>query len=295
MDDIHELLPFYALDVLTQAERVAVETYLENNPSAQLELAELYAATAQLVQTIEPLTPSPQTKTNLMARVAKSMEPPPVIALPVPQVRWWQKSLFQRVMPAVSFAFALAAFIWAFTLLGSLNETQAQFVSLEATTVMLETEVETLHGAQATLVALEATATALEIEVNDLRLQNQTLSQELEREVELMQVLTSLNSEQVAFGSADSTHGLLTLNRSAETAFLTVAGLDSLTEAETYQFWLIGDFGASNAGTFVVNESGKGKLLIQSDLLQSFATLGISVEPAGGSEAPTQVIFVEDL
>lgn len=291
MQDIHELLPFYALDMLSEEERMAVEAYLKSNPSGQIELAELREATEGLIQTIEPLTPNPQTKINLMARVAESLEVAPSAPVPVREnvVRWWQRSLFQRAVPTIGIAFAIAAFIWAFTLLGSLNNTQAQLASLKATTTVLENET------QAQFASFQATTTILEAEVSELRLQNQTLAQELEREVGLMQTFTSLNSEQVSFGSADSPHGVLTVNRSAETAFFAVTGLDTLTDSQIYQLWLIDDAGANSAGIFSVDSTGDGKLLIQSDALQTFGTLGISIEPSGGSETPTEVIFVEEL
>ncbi len=295
MENVHELLPFYALDMLSEEERMAVEAYLKDNPTARMELAEMFDATEQLIQTIEPITPSPHVKTNLMARVAKSLEPVPAAPVAEKTVRWWQKPLFQRATPAVGLAFAAVALVWAFTLLNSLNNTKTQLAALEATQTVLEAEVAALEETRAQVTSLEATTSALEAEVAGLQLQNQTLAQELEREANLMQTLTALNSEQHSFGSADSPHGLLTVNRSAETAFLSVTGLDTLAEDQTYQFWLIGEAGAASGGTFAVDAMGDGKLLIQSDSLESFSTLGISIEPAGGSESPTEVIFVEEL
>lgn len=297
MENVHELLPFYALDMLTPEEKMAVEAYLKNNPSVRDELAELYAASERLIQTVEPLTPSPQVKVNLMARVAESLNSTPAAAPTVKEeaISWWQRGFFQRAAPVLGVAFAAVAFIWAFTLLGSLNDTRAQLAALESTTTALQAELVTMGDMQAELIAAQATASALEAEVAELRLQNQTLAQELEQEVALMRTLTSLNSEQVMFGSADSPRGLLTVNRSAETAFLSITGLDTLSESQTYQFWLIGDAGAASGGIFSVDEMGDGKLLIQTDALQSFSTLGISIEPSGGSDAPTEVIFVEEL
>jgi anti-sigma-K factor RskA len=64
-----------------------------------------------------------------------------------------------------------------------------------------------------------------------------------------------------------------------------------------YQVWLIDDSGPKSAGILSVDENGQGVLIVTSDSpIGSFSTLGISIEPAGGSQQPTgEIIVLSDL
>jgi anti-sigma-K factor RskA len=71
-------------------------------------------------------------------------------------------------------------------------------------------------------------------------------------------------------------------------ALLCVYDLPMLDAGQTYQAWLVRGDKRVSGGTFRVDESGYGVLLVQSDApLGEFDGLGITVEPAGGSVAPT--------
>lgn len=82
--------------------------------------------------------------------------------------------------------------------------------------------------------------------------------------------------------------GIVYAQPAGNVALLCVYDLPSLEASKTYQAWLIqGDIRVSG-GTFRVDENGYGVLLIQADKpLGEFDGLGITVEPAGGSPAPT--------
>jgi anti-sigma-K factor RskA len=82
--------------------------------------------------------------------------------------------------------------------------------------------------------------------------------------------------------------GIVYAESSATVALLCVYRLPNLEPGKTYQAWLIQDDERVSAGTFEVNQEGYGVLIIQSDApLGEFDGLGITVEPAGGSPAPT--------
>jgi anti-sigma-K factor RskA len=62
----------------------------------------------------------------------------------------------------------------------------------------------------------------------------------------------------------------------------------TLDEAHTYQVWLIKGDEPISAGTFEVDDTGEGLLTFTpGEDLSSFAAIAISVEPVGGSAAPT--------
>lgn len=69
VDDIHELLPLYALGILSAEERAAVDAAIARDPALAAELASLSDATAAL---IAPVAPSPDVEARLMASVGAS-------------------------------------------------------------------------------------------------------------------------------------------------------------------------------------------------------------------------------
>jgi anti-sigma-K factor RskA len=80
------------------------------------------------------------------------------------------------------------------------------------------------------------------------------------------------------------------LQRSA----LIVDGLKGLPAGSTYELWYIDARGATPAGTFDVGDDGKRTVVLAGDMGLG-DTIGVTVEPAGGSTSPTTdpVIVVE--
>lgn len=82
--------------------------------------------------------------------------------------------------------------------------------------------------------------------------------------------------------------GLLVISRDGEHGTLIVDGLAALDPTSQYQLWLIRDGQRTNGGVFSVDQEGYGSLWISSPRpLASYASFGITVEPAGGSPGPT--------
>jgi anti-sigma-K factor RskA len=71
-------------------------------------------------------------------------------------------------------------------------------------------------------------------------------------------------------------------------ALLCVYGMPALAPDKTYQLWLIKDGQRDSGGLFRVTQDGFGLLVIRPDRpLSDYSALGVTVEPAGGSPAPT--------
>jgi anti-sigma-K factor RskA len=82
--------------------------------------------------------------------------------------------------------------------------------------------------------------------------------------------------------------GVLYAPGGANKGLLCVYDLPALPADRTYQAWLVRNGQRTSAGTFRVNEDGYGVLLIRADQpLETFDSLGVTAEPAGGSPAPT--------
>lgn len=74
----------------------------------------------------------------------------------------------------------------------------------------------------------------------------------------------------------------------ADEALLRVAALPLLSRDQTYQLWLIDDDTILSVGLFSVNETGDSITLLDLPApIDQFRQVGISIEPRGGSQAPT--------
>lgn len=71
----------------------------------------------------------------------------------------------------------------------------------------------------------------------------------------------------------------------------TGSGLPALGTDQTYELWLIGTEGPSPAGIFLPGEDGTAVVLVTGDL-DTGVTLGLTVEPQGGSNQPTGEVLI---
>lgn len=87
---------------------------------------------------------------------------------------------------------------------------------------------------------------------------------------------------------AKDAYGTIVLDPKDNKGVLAVNGLPPLDGAHQYQLWLIRDGQRRSAGVFSVDAEGYGALLltVPGDF-KGFRTFGISIEPLGGSTAPT--------
>lgn len=78
-------------------------------------------------------------------------------------------------------------------------------------------------------------------------------------------------------------------------AVFSATGLSQVRETETYQLWLIGSEGPTPAGIFRPDEDGSALVLLD-HIVSPGLVLGLTVEPAGGSPAPTgEVLMAGDI
>lgn len=82
---------------------------------------------------------------------------------------------------------------------------------------------------------------------------------------------------------------------SEQAGVLTANRIPTVTAAETYQLWLIGDGGPESAGVFVPEANGSVEVLVTGKVSQG-VLLGLTVEPSGGSDQPTgDILFAVPL
>ncbi len=89
-------------------------------------------------------------------------------------------------------------------------------------------------------------------------------------------------------GDARGAYGTVVLDTADREGVLAVTGLPQLDAEHQYQLWLIRGAERRSGGVFSVDAGGYGSLLLKvpSDF-RDFRAFGISIEPVGGSPAPT--------
>jgi anti-sigma-K factor RskA len=260
---MEELLPFYVLDALTDEEKKQVESYLAEHPEARAQVQELQSGASALPYAVSPVEPPRHVKEALMARVtadARASESTParapssLRASPQPVRRGVR---FEDIFRVLSLGAAAIAILWAF--------------------------------------ALNAQVARLRNEVSALQERVAAQSQSLD---DLIRNLPQTDQSDVITVSLKSTEeqpraiGQLIANPQEQSAVLVISGLPPLEAGKTYQVWLIGNAPVS-AGLLTVDENGQSVLIVTStEAIGSFKSVGISIEPEGGSEQPTGEIVV---
>ena len=287
-----ELFPFYALGALTDEEKAEVEAYIAADLDAKARLDALQEATALLPNAVDPVMPSPQVKADLMARVQASSRAAsaPVAAKPVgqrpstEQLSWWDKFRQSFAMPALAGTAVLAAvllFIWAFLLNQQISDLQDQVADLTNDTNLLVTQLETLQT-----------------DNNDLRVRNDLLQQELQAQEDILASYQAPGTNTLAIGDITGENpearATLTVAPEGNSATFVAANLPRLNADQVYQLWIIRGDQPLSAGIFEVDENGSVILNVDPTLAATFDAVGVSIEPAGGSETPTpdQIILL---
>jgi anti-sigma-K factor RskA len=95
---------------------------------------------------------------------------------------------------------------------------------------------------------------------------------------------TALRAE----ASAPYAQGVVYASTSGQAALLCVYGMPALPPDKAYQLWLIKDGKRESGGVFQVSANGFGFLMVKpAHPLTDYGSVGITIEPIGGSPAPT--------
>lgn len=254
---IEELLPFYVLDALTEEEKELVESYLAEHPEARIQLQDLQSGASALPYAVGAVEPPRQVKEALMRRVTADAQARQRSSERVPSAPSRGGLRFEDIFRVLSLGAATIAILWAFALNAQVARLRSQVASLN----------------------------------DQVTAQSQSLD-------ELIRNLPQTDQSDIISVSLKSTEtqpralGQLIANPNDQSAMLVISGLPPLEPGKTYQVWLIGNAPVS-AGLLTVDENGQSVLIITSEeAIGSFNSVGISIEPEGGSIAPTGEIVV---
>ena len=78
----------------------------------------------------------------------------------------------------------------------------------------------------------------------------------------------------------------LAYSRSLDRSALTVTGLPPAPDGKTYQLWYVGTDEVARSAGFLDPRDGRGEAVLEGEV-SGAAAVGVTVEPAGGSQSPT--------
>lgn len=130
--------------------------------------------------------------------------------------------------------------------------------------------------------AATVAAAALGAELYDTR---QELDAAHQHNAELSDMLAAGDVE-IATASIDDFGGMVVLSRAQDAAMVMVHGMDAAPSGQVYQLWFHDESGARPAG-LLPDEADGDMMMYAAHGVGDASTLGMTLEPAGGSEQPT--------
>lgn len=252
--DPDDLLAAYALDAVTDQERALVERRLAESPEARAEVEAYREAAGRLADAAPPVAPPPSLKSSLFARLDEVPQVAPLAAqtpASVPASTPAQAAAAEAAPDGAGPAERAARRRWFQRPVAITAAAAAAVLLIAGAIVGLNWGGPAGWGAQRDVQAIAAAPDA----------QTATLPAEGGGDITLVW------SEQ--------------LGRSAVQA----AGLPDVGDDRTYELWYIDASGATPAGTF---DPARGAAYVVLDgEFEPGLVVGVTVEPAGGSDAPT--------
>lgn len=325
--EILDLLPGYVMGILEPDELLLVDDYLHDFPHIGLRIAELEETTAALAFAAPAALPPQSSKVGVLQRAAESMasQAAPSQAAPqqvVPEpinvtqhpLRAAQRSAARQTSDAaLGFELIEEATRWWQRAIGWKIATGfAAAAAVALLTILLQQQVE-VDGIRSEMAAVRQDLAALQSESEALSVSNEGLAAQVSAQVEMLaaqqealaaqdlaqqvQTTTMLSAQRAVFlgGTDDAPLAGASLFIDAENSgTLVLRGLDPLPAEQTYQLWLIPDDGTPvPAGLFAVDDAASSLVTLNLPVVeQGFTTVGISIEPAAGSPAPTGPIVL---
>ena len=249
----NDALGAYALYALPFEEARDFEAFIARYPETQDELAETEEAVAMLPYFVEPIAPSLRLRHRILAQVYADAA--------------------DTAFPAVNTAPVL----------------------LSSAPVSLDAARQRRRGITGIPIAMAAVFLALTIGLGswisilqgDLQSRNQVITEQQQQiaRVGTANMLSSTRPDVVARGE------LLRLS-STQSSVLTIDGLPPLAQGKVYQVWFINGSTPVGAGLFSPEQNGTWRGVVTGDATHA-QTIAITIEPTGGSPAPTGDVIIK--
>jgi len=274
-DDPSLLAAGYALGTLTPEELSAYRAYLSSSAEARAEADDLAAVTDALAHDTPPVTPPPALKAALMAKIAVTPQlpadaaagrtAPPAAASPDPSPRV-SRATVRPLAPVTAETASLASGPKA-----ARSSTKARVRWFRGPGAIA------VAAAAAVLLFVGGTLFGVGLGRGDAGQQQAAALVQLNQAPD-----TQRASAPVSGGGTATLVYSSALGKSA----LLVDNLQTLPAGKTYELWYIGSKGATPAGTMQASGSGTTWRILKGRFTPG-DTVGVTVEPAGGSKQPT--------
>jgi anti-sigma-K factor RskA len=296
-EQIVEMLPAFVVGALESDEMLAVEEYIHAHPDLMARVRELEAAAAQLAY-VAPPQPLPQElHARVMSRARGQLtprsQPSPARQRPEPRTEQRPGRHIERAQPQpVVRENPLAAWwrrrgLWDLGLVAAVAAALALGIFYRGALVELDDLRRQVQGLEQQIATVQ--------EANEtLQSENVRLQSELDTQLNQMASIAGAQ-EVVALGgteAAPNASARLYVHDTIGT--LVLSNLDQLGDDQTYQLWLIPPDGAPIAAGVFERASAETETLTFNlpITLDTIAAIGVSVEPPGGSAAPTGPIVL---
>ncbi len=304
------MLPAYVLGALEADEMLAVDDYLAAHPALLVRLAELEATADQLALAAPEVEPPARAKAGLMARVqadaevrsmlstmeaqpARTVSPPLAPTQPArEQPRPAPPRPIQRAEEAQSWIDRLRGFLggnfyWPTLAAGSMAAPLIVAVYAAQAGNSADSISAQLSDAQQRIALLEN-------QVDSLVQVNHQLEEQIANDRNQLAIFANADRVVALAGTPDAPDASGALYVGPENGLLVLRDLPPLPADQTYELWLIpGDGSPIPAGLVQVAEEGDSTFTIAlAGQPTDFAAVGLSIEPTGGSPAPTGPIVL---
>jgi anti-sigma-K factor RskA len=256
------LLEEYVTGELGEAERAAVEAHLGGCAACRDDLAGLEEAAALLRLGVPRVEPPPALRRRILVAARALSQTPAVIAAARPAPprpvsrRWgWRFSASQvaATLSALSLLVSLGLAGWVVMLHGELNRQAVENTQLGQ---QLERQRYAVYSLRETLGVL----------VSSTRVERQLQGSE----------------------AAPRARALVTFDPASRQGMIVASELPQPAPDRSYQIWLRDESGVISAGLLHFDERGTAYAVVEAPTpLGRFRTIGVSLEPQGGSPQPT--------
>ena len=273
-DDLATLSGAYALNALSAEEREAFEAHLGESESLRHEVTELADTAVLLGRAITPVAPPAELKANIMSLIASTPQLPtaPRLVAVEPDATRSPVALATPGAPGVSAASFAEPTDGATP---SERKAQARWFTKPVMAIV----------AAAAAIGIIVGGGVLVNTVGDSQEQNQAADR-------LAAINAASDMQQAVSEVAGGGTATLVWSNDLQSSAMIVDGLATLPEGKVYELWYIDTSSqARPAGTFGVDSDGKTWRVLDGEM-QAGDTVGVTVEPSGGSKAPTTTPIV---
>lgn len=285
----HTMTGAWALNALDAEEREQVRRYLEEDPEAAAEADSFEETAAELASSLPPLAPRPELKAAVMARIGTTRQ-----LSPLPEDE--EPSATADASPPSAVPSSAAPSPSALS--STPPRPAAEVVSLDRYRASVRRSRWTAVAAAALMVSTIVGIglwSGVRADEQEARASLEAMASEQaaaeEQNAMVSTILAAGDASHLVIPSEGGGSLQLMYSRDQEAMIVQGAGLPTLPEGEVYQLWMIEDSGIASAGML----QDPAEPMVHAGAIPEGVTLGLTIEPAGGSEQPTMTPIAKEV